>query len=157
MKVCLKPFTLEVASNFWQLVWGATTVFDGTPPAAIAYDFEADSLSCDMLQPPQGGGDNAAVIVNGQFTYTGPAVDCNLHLVTSHAAGGRAGILNVAVDGFNVLEVAPIPDLRNNGTHDYAFTIPESVNAVISVEYQMQIGSFAQISSLTHVATLTTT
>lgn len=147
-------------SRFWNLEWDNVNLHYGNDPSGtIEYTLTPYSAFAALTQGqiydidyPITTNDPPSCVFGavGHFVYSGPARACHLHLVVSNSSGGSASF-TVSVNGDDVISDGHYID----GSYDFDFVIPESVDATIRVAFNVSVGSSNAATSCTGYITLT--
>jgi hypothetical protein len=129
-----------VVQPLFDIVWDAPFFRPGSPGSGTQSSADTrNSYHYNMTQPNGGVSPvDPEFILTGSQTYTGPAANCNFHMVVSSVTGHTGWDLEIKVDGVTVLFAAnntatPPNAVSQNGTFDFPFVIPESLGAVITI------------------------
>lgn len=133
---CVVPVTLVLKATFdWNLVWVTQFEEIGDPPGSITKTFTPSTFH-NILSQDNFVATFTEANYEGDQTYTGPATNCNLHLIISANAGTAIATVDISVASVPVLHV---PDTAA-GVYDFPFTIPLSVAALVQVKLHFKLG-----------------
>lgn len=132
------------------LVWQAPVITPSEPGPGVS---TASGLGANWSEEssapafPDDAAQHQVVVLTGSLTYTGPECESKVHVVTNVLLGGHLAIIQVKVDGSEVLNNTN-PSLT--GTYDIPFTIPASVGALIEVVLTQIVGDTEFTVSISH-------
>lgn len=125
-----KEFDLSVVSGpFWDdFAWDPANEIPGDPPGTSNYNWPPDANGEFDLEISQGADpariSGEGLSLAGELTYTGPAVNVNVHVVVPV---GVTGVQSARVTlSHNFVDIID-GDISAPGTYDFPVTVPESV------------------------------
>ena len=133
---CSAPFTINAFFiNFKNMVWSLIKTVAGAGGSASGV-YSGATWNVSAL-----GLNGVAISYSeayGTLTYTGPQVNCRVSVVTSSGPTAHMGFI-VALNGVNVL-VVDQTQMGTPGSYHFDFTIPVSVNVLVSIAGISTIG-----------------
>lgn len=127
----------------WPVAGGGTTgagTRSFTPSGVTGGDNFVASVSATTIPPDGASAFNFGGGIWGYLPYSGPACNCNLHLIFSKV-GSVAGQITI-VEEKTSLAVLSVPfNTTANGTYDFPFSVPDSAGTPyhIRVEITLQV------------------
>jgi hypothetical protein len=137
---CTKEFTLVVTGDscgIFDFAWNTPDLYPGDPAGSVS----ASETQCNFIytigsaQWPEFSPFIPYISNHGEFTYTGPAKSCHLHLVVTRDALATAdgvSYITIKVDSVVVLYQTTLDTVSN--VYDFDFSIPLSDGALVEVD-----------------------